>query len=277
LNPTQYSAKTAFLVLFGLISTSLWAGPPFQTDDPDPVDFRHYEVYVFGGWDQTALESDPVGPAFEANWGAVPNIQLHIIVPLGAAIPSNNPEHFPLGMGPSAFGIQDIELGSKIRFVKETRRRPEFGIYPMVEVPTGSLAKGLGVGTAWYKLPLWVQKSWGKWTSYGGAGYQITPQTGFRNFAYGGWLLQRDVGKRFTLGGEIYSHGGEGIITPHTRSSTLFDFGGMYYIHKPGLQILFAYGHSVFGQSENYAYLGLYHTWGSEKGKGLNGFLARHL
>lgn len=57
----------------------------------------------------------------------------------------------------------------------------------------------------------------------------------------------------------------------------MIDVGGYYYIRNPGLQILFAYGHTAVGQTENYAYLGLYHTWGSKPGKGLNGFLAHHL
>jgi hypothetical protein len=30
-----------------LIPAAAWGGPPFLTDDPAPVDFRHYEAYVF--------------------------------------------------------------------------------------------------------------------------------------------------------------------------------------------------------------------------------------
>jgi len=30
------------------------AGPPFLTDDPEPVDLKHWEVYVFGQGDRTA-------------------------------------------------------------------------------------------------------------------------------------------------------------------------------------------------------------------------------
>jgi hypothetical protein len=47
-------------------------GPPFQVDDPVPVDFKHYEFYIFGGADGTPAEMDYSGPAFEFNWGAVP-------------------------------------------------------------------------------------------------------------------------------------------------------------------------------------------------------------
>jgi hypothetical protein len=31
--------------------------------------------------------------------------------------------------------------------------------------------------------------------------------------------------------------------------------------------LLFAYGHSVAGQTENYAYLGMYWTWGKDEKK----------
>ncbi len=243
-----------------------WAGPPFQTDDPEPVDFRHYEFYVFGGTDGTPVETDPLGPAFEANWGAAPNLQLHIVVPIGAIVPSNNPKYFPAGTGPSAYGLTDTELGAKYRFVKETKYRPQIGTFTMLEVPTGSYSKGLGVGKVWYRLPVWVQKSFGPWTTYGGAGETIVPQTGYRNFPFGGWLVQRDIGKKLTLGTEVFSHGAEGVATAQTRSSTMIDFGGYYYFRNPGFQLLFCYGHSVAGQQENYGYLGLYWTWGHSKG-----------
>ncbi len=264
------------LLLLLVAVPKLWAGPPFQTDDPEPVDFRHYEFYTFGTVGGTPVEIDPVGPAFEFNWGAAPNLQLHAVVPFGTVLPSNNPKYLPAGAGSSAYGLTDIELGAKYRFVKETKRRPEIGTFTMLEVPTGDSSNGLGVGRVWYKVPVWVQKSWGHWTSYGGGGYQVVKQTQYRNFGYGGWLLQRDIGKKLTLGAEIFSHGPEGYATAQTKSAAMIDIGGYYYIKNPGLQVLFAYGHTVAGQSENYAYLGLYHTWGSGKGKGLNGFLAHH-
>jgi len=54
--------------------------------------------------------------------------------------------------------------------------------------------------------------------------------------------LQRDLGKKLTLGGEIFSHGKEGLATPQTHSSTMVDLGGYYYFKNPGFQLLFAYG-----------------------------------
>ena len=53
----------------------------------------------------------------------------------------------------------------------------------------------------------------------------------------------------------------------------MVDVGGYYHFKKEGLQLLFAYGHSVAGQTENYGYLGLYETWGN-KDKGSDGLLS---
>src|SRR5580658_8599445 len=135
------------------------AGPPFQTDDPEPIDFQNYEFYTFATSDGTAVETDTFGPALEFNWGALPNVHLHIIFPAAAVFPSNNPALAPAGTGPRAFGLGDTELGIKYRFVQETKQRPMIGTFTMFEMPAGSAARGLGVGKTWYKLPLWVQKS----------------------------------------------------------------------------------------------------------------------
>ena len=94
-------------------------GPPYQTDDPVPVDLHHYEFYIFGGVDGTPAEMDSTGPAFEFNWGAIPRVQLHAILPWGVVAPSNNPVYLPGGTGPTEFGLTDMELGVKIAFIKE--------------------------------------------------------------------------------------------------------------------------------------------------------------
>jgi len=238
------------------------AGPPFQTDDPEPVDLGHYEFYIFSGSDGTPVETDPVGPAFEFNWGALPNTQLHIVASLGAIFPSNDPKFAPSGVGPSAYGLLDAEIGVKYRFIQQTHYMPEVGIFPMVELPTGSYARGLGVGKSWYKLPIWIQKDFGPWTTYGGGGRQIVPQVDYQSFWYEGWLVQRDIGDKWTLGGELFHHGAEGLATAQTNAATMLDLGGYYYFRKPAFQLLFAVGHTVVGQPEVYAYLGLYWTWG---------------
>jgi hypothetical protein len=244
----------------------LWAqGPPFQTDDPVPVDFQHYEFYIFGAVDGTPVALAPIGPAFEFNWGALPNVQIHAILPLGGSLPSNSPVYLPSGAGPSTFGLTDMELGVKYGFIKQTKRRPQIGTFPMLEIPTGDATKGLGVGRVWYKLPLWIERDMGPWTFDGGAGYQVVKQTGYRSFPYGGMLIKREAGKRLELAAEVFSHAREGLAAAQTQASTMIDAGGYYHFKNPNAQLLFAYGHSIAGQTENYAYLGMYWTWGKDK------------
>jgi hypothetical protein len=128
-------SKRMWLVLLMLSGLRLWAqGPPYQTDDPVPVDWHHYEFYIFGGIDGTTAEIDSMGPAFEFNWGAIPRVQLHAILPWGAVAPSNNPVYLPGGTGPTEFGLTDTELGVKIAFIKETKHFPQIGSFPMFEM-----------------------------------------------------------------------------------------------------------------------------------------------
>jgi hypothetical protein len=43
-------------------------------------------------------------------------------------------------------------------------------------------------------LPLWIQKSWGDWQTYGGGGYYIDQDYAVsdKNYWYAGWLLQKN-------------------------------------------------------------------------------------
>ena len=258
--------RLTLAILISLVagSASLHAqGPPYQTDDPVPVDYQHYEFYIFGGADGTPVEMDSTGPAFEFNWGALPRLQIHAILPLGSINPSNKPVYAPAGTGPGAFGLTDMELGAKVAFIKESPHFPQIGTFPMFEIPTGSYDRGLGVGKVYYKIPLWLQKNQGKWLFDGGAGYEVVPQTDYKNFAYTGWLVKREINKRLELGAEVFAHGGEGLAAAQTQASTLIDVGGYYHFkNHPGEQFLFCYGHSIAGQTENYAYVGMYWTWG---------------
>ena len=263
---TAKSLKLAALLLLAQAAPRLWAqGPPFQIDDPVPVKLHHYEFYIFIAAAGTPVEKDVTGPAFEFNWGAIPRVQLHAILPWGVVAPSNNAAYLPSGSGPTEFGLTDAELGAKIALFEETKYVPQIGTFTMLEVPTGNADRGLGVGKAWFKVPIWLQKNIGKWLLDGGGGYAFVPQTGYRNFSYGGFLLKYTVGDRLELGGEVFSHGAEGDATAQIRPSTLIDFGGYYHFRNSNEQLLFCYGRSVAGLTENYAYIGMYWTWGKDK------------
>jgi len=265
-NAFPNSLRLAAALLCGLTIGRLYAqGPPYQTDDPVPVDLHRYEFYIFGSVDGTPVALGSLGPAFEFNWGAMPRVQIHAILPWGESAPLNSRVYEPAGQGPDAFGLTDIELGAKIAWIKETPHFPQIGSFTMFEMPSGDAGKGLGVGKVWYKLPIWLQKNSGKWLFDGGGGYQVVPQTGYRNFPYTGWLVKRELSEQWELGAEVFAHGAEGLAAAQTQASAMIDVGGYYHFkHNPNEQVLFCYGHSVAGQTENYAYMGMYWTWGKD-------------
>jgi hypothetical protein len=236
-------------------SLTVLAGPPFVTDDPEPVAYQHWEIYTAsqpthdrGGWSGTL-------PHFEVNYGAVPNLQLHLIAPVAFSAPNG---------GITQFGYGDTELGMKYRFVKETDYLPQIGTFPLVELPTGDHARGLGSGNTDVFLPIWLQKSFGKWTTYGGGGYWINPGQDNRNWWYAGWLLQRQITEHFTLGAEIFHE-----TTPQWggSSNTKMNGGGIWDL-SDRYHILFSAGHTVQGPSSFIGYVAFQITFGPETPKG---------
>ena len=194
------------------------AGPPFRTDDPEPVEYQHWEVYGFS--QATHVRGDTAGtlPGLEVNYGVAPDVQLHLIAPVAFDSPS--------GSG-TKFGYGDTELGVKYRFIQEDEEgwRPMVGIFPMLELPTGNAHRGLGTGHTHAFLPIWLQKGFGEWSTYGGGGYNINPGAGNKNFWFFGWQVQRKITDQLTLGVEVFHQTAD---TVGGRDSTGFNLGGIF-------------------------------------------------
>jgi len=253
----EYARRTRRMVpfLFCLLAAALvvapaWAGPPFRTDDPEPVDLHHLELYLT--WTGTSASDERAGalPLVEFNYGILPDTQFHVVAPLAYDRPA--------GGGATRRGMGDTELGVKVRFVHETARLPQIGIFPLVEIPTGDDRRGLGAGHTQVYLPLWLQKSWGPWTTYGGAGWWRNPGTGARDWGFFGWLLQRDLGEHLTLGGELFHS------TPSARggqAATGYDLGAIVNFTDDH-HLLLAAGRSFSGAGQTYFYVGYQLTAG---------------
>jgi hypothetical protein len=183
------------VLIYLSISVTALAGPPFRTDDPEPVEYRHWEVYIASQGSLDRDEASLTAPHIELNYGIYPNVQLHLIAPFEYVKPEGEPSHY---------GYADMELGAKIRFIQESGWRPQVGVFPIIVLPTGDQGRGLGSGEVQVFFPLWVQKSWGPWTTYGGGGYWINPGSGNKNYWFLGWEVQRDITKYLTLGAEVF-------------------------------------------------------------------------
>ena len=222
-------------------STAL-AGPPYVTDDPEPVEYRHWEFYVASQFENSRDSLVGTAPHIELNYGVVQNVQLHLIAPLSYSRARGGPTHY---------GPGDVELGVKFRFIQEYDWRPMVGTFPMFELPTGSEAKGLGSGRLHVFVPLWVQKSVGRFTTYGGGGYWINPGLGNRDYLYFGWQLQRRFSQWATLGGEVF------YTTPDAvgaRANLRFNVG-LVLDFSDEHHLLFSTGRSIVGDTLLEGYL----------------------
>jgi hypothetical protein len=158
---------------------------------------------------------------------------VHIVAPAAFDIPSG---------GPNQFGYGDTELGFKYRFIEQDKNGswPSIGTFPLLELPSGDQSRGLGAGHVRAFLPLWVQKDFGDWTTYGGGGYWINQDDhyGDKNYWFFGWLLQKKVTERLTLGGEIFHQTADNIAH---LDQTGFNLGGQYDFDEH-IHLLFSAG-----------------------------------
>ena len=236
-----------FSVIYVVFNTQLiHAGPPFDTDDPETVIFKHWEYYISsinnlqtGVWSGTA-------PHIELNYGLIPNVQVHLLLPM------NYDYARPHG---SDYGYADTEFGIKYRFVQETESAPQIGTFPILEIPTIKNSE-FSDGKMKIYLPVWLQKSWGKLTTYGGAGYWINQGANNKNWIFSGWEIQYDFSKFITLGGELYYHTAD---TKITKSETGFNLGGSINPSEK-FHFIFSFGHTLTKDNTFTSYLGLLWT-----------------
>ena len=222
----------------------LFAGPPFLTDDPDSVQFKHWEYYISSQntFSHSTHTSTGTLPHFEVNYGLVPNIQVHLIMPLNYSYSASRYD---------AYGYANTELGVKYRFVKESANCPEIGTFPILEIPTINNST-LSNGKTQLFIPVWVQKSWDKLTSYGGGGYWINPGTGNKNWVFVGWQAQYEFSKTLSLGSEVYYHTAD---AKDSASSSGFNLGGFLNFSEK-FHFIFSVGHSITNQNYSTVYAG---------------------
>jgi hypothetical protein len=218
------------------------AGPPFKTDDPQPVDFLHWEFYLASQQQFDRHATSATAPHFEVNYGIVPNVQLHLVAPLGY-VHSEDGTHY---------GYSDTELGVKYRFIDESETAPQVGIFPLVELPTGNESKQLGSGNVQAYLPVWVQKSWGKFTTYAGGGVWFNPGATGKNWVFSGWEAQYDFSGSLTLGGEVYY---QTAASEEANATGGVDLGGFINVSETH-HILFSVGETFSGAATITGYLG---------------------
>lgn len=198
------------------------AGPPYITDDPEPTETGHWENYLF--IEGARVAGQPFTPiaGIEVNYGVYENTQLTLSLPL-----NTNP-------GPGGLGVvwAPLGLGVKYRFIEEDEDgwRPQVAFFPSISVPIGPANARAPVTEL---LPIWMQKSFGDWTLFGGGGYTNNPGPDNRDFANYGIAAQKQVTTDLALGVEFF---GAGKDADDSRASmgvglaALYDFSHVWHM-----------------------------------------------
>jgi hypothetical protein len=169
-----------------------FAGPPYLSDDPEPTDYKHFEIYTFSNGTVTQDGTSGEG-GIDFNYGAAPNLQLTAVVPAGYVFPS---------AGASMGSLGNIELAAKYRFLTQDVAGVDVAFFPRVFLPSPSAA--VGQEHTSLLLPLWFEKDWDKWSAFGGGGCELNRGGLSQDFCEIGLAVTRQVTPKLQLGMEIF-------------------------------------------------------------------------
>lgn len=201
-----------------LSPASAWAGPPFLTDDPEPTETAHWEIYG------PFFESEGKGADFtgaagvELNYGAAPDVQLTLELPVAYT-------HDPAGM---KWGAGNVAVSVKYRFYRDENAGFSIAAFPGMTLPTAG--NGMGAGRVTGFLPIWFQKDAGSWSVFGGGGFALNPGEGNRNYWTGGIAVSRQITSRLLIGVEADRQGAD---TDDGHASTSLGIGAIYQLKAP--------------------------------------------
>lgn len=167
------------------------AGPPYQTDDPEPTELGHWEIYNFVTVDGGRGDFDGEG-GLDLNYGGAKGLQLTATLPIAFSHSRS---------GGWRAGTGDVELAAKYRFLNDESSGWQAAIFPRAILPTST--RDLGGNRARLLLPLWMQKDFGTTSVFGGGGYEINPGGGNKDFWQAGIAVTHDFSKTLSLGTEV--------------------------------------------------------------------------
>lgn len=215
---TSKADRAAAIVVLAAFPCLAWAGPPFLTDDPEPTETGHWEIYA-PAFDAAGKGRDYEGAAgAELNYGAAPNVQVTVGLPVS----------YVHGSGGLESGRGDLEVSVKYRFFHDEAKGISVAAFPGLTLPTAS--HGLGAGRVTALFPVWAQKDAGPWSVFGGGGYAINPGPGNRNYWTAGLAVSRQISERLLIGVEADRQGAD---TDNGRASTSLGIGAILQLKKP--------------------------------------------
>lgn len=214
----------------GLGGCPAFGGPPYVADDPEPTEFKHYEIYFFGtGQEADGGRSSSWGIDF--NYGGAPDLQLTAVLPVTDATPSGSSQ---------SVGVSNLQFAAKYRFLHQSADGWDVALFPRIFLPSPS--DRLGPGHTQCFLPVWVQKDWGGWSTFGGGGYTWNRGSDSRDFWLGAWAVTYRLLPPLQIGTELYHQSASSKGTPASTgigAGAIFDASDHVHLMgygAPGLQ-----------------------------------------
>lgn len=206
------------------------AGPPFVSDDPQPTDYGHFEIYAFG---QGSGAQDGIGSSLgiDFNYGALPNLQLTVVLPIEVESPA---------AGPNVAGLGNIELAAKYKFLHQEDVGWDVAVFPRIFFPSAS--SEVGEQHISLLLPIWLGRNWGDWSTFGGGGCVINHGGESQDYCLIGWALMRRVFPDLQIGAEIVHQGADskgGRVSTGVGAGLIYDVNDNIHLLAyagPGLQ-----------------------------------------
>ena len=219
---------------------------PLVTEDPETIgaglvlieagfDHRRDEQFTVSGLTGTLLRVPVVGLSIGVS--SIAEIQLdglsysRLAVTDRVAAPLSGALNFA---GETTTSIEDLVIGTKVRLVSETDRRPAFSFRFATRLPMASNESGLGLDTTDFFATILMGKTTKSVRIVGNVGVGILgdPTRGDRqnDVLLYGVSIARAVAEGFELVGEINGRGStrRGVAPPGTESRSVMGLGARY-------------------------------------------------
>lgn len=248
------------LVIAALHPARTEAGNPLFTNDPETPGAHGWEINISHNIERLLAERNEDLPLFNINYGSTANNQWKISIPVRHLDPSRDNDHW---------GIGDIQLGWKYRFIEEDEHGFMASVYPQPLLPTGNDALvitdslGIGDGRVELFLPAQVGKHLfdDKLFMYGEVGYNVVFEDSPMNSWFYGLAGEWQATEKLELVGEVaglaFPGGGEPDDT--------FFFGGFNYRLTEHVVFMTSFGRSFrdarHGTPDFLSYIGLQFVW----------------
>ena len=249
--------SAAFLAAL-LCAPSAAAGPPFDTDDPDPGKLGEWELITFGANSHALHISNGAAPGVEYNFTPLEGSNIAIVMPMAIQYQA---------VSRASWGPGDVDISWKQRLTEQDKGGwpVSISVAPAIDPPSGDWKRGLGSGYVHAFFPIWAQRKIDDdWTLFGGGGYWINPGPGLKNYWFAGAVLTRQITPALSLGVELNHESADSLSD---RDTSAINLGGTYKLND-NLKLLASIGRGIQNPEQTNKlswYCGLSATGGSGK------------